>query len=854
MDDGQLAEARAVFDRILVLEPGNSGALYQKGVTLVRMNDYANGILLIEQAVQLAPDILVYKKALASMYEFSGRMPDALNINREIMAATDVDSEDYSVAQRNVGFITATMLAQQGKMQQAEQQFYNLSIRYPDDFMIRYSLGIALMFQGKVDAAEESLLMTSVMNPDYVNAYLSLATLYEKQGRLSQAYEVLARVVKLDAGKIQVDRARVRMFVIEGDLLMAEGNAAEAQAVFDQARDLEPENPEVLLRLGLLYEQTGDWSGAVEVNEHLLRLQPERMDARLRLANAYNNVGQPEQAAAELEHIMRVAANTVYSAEAQLQLQRLLSSSAGQLILDRRREAEIVELQAQLVETPGDMELLRSLTTLLLQQQRWEDARIPLQQLLEKEPATGLTHISLALVYDKLGQYDNAIKPYAYGISLESNPDMAEKIVPSLLMVVAKASHARGDLHEAKRLFSEILQLQPGNSEARFYAGLVFSALDQIVEAIDAFQRVLKYEPGNIGARLNLAMSYHQLKREEEAIEEFRNALQYSSSGPLSDQITEQMRVVEKSIHGFSGGISYVLAYDDNSNLNDDNPLPEYRTDLAPQLFYRYKSKNGLRWLLSTEPSYSSYHNGQFDFLNTRSSVAASVSKGKVTMSGGVSYQVSLGLVNSRRSSNSTTTHAEWSGRFKLPVIVRPTDDERVLTNATVRISYTEFDSLGSAFFSAYNYSAIASLNQPVAERTVLNLSYRSTLSENMHVEGSDYAFRGNGIDVRLERGLAAGVSINGGYSLTVMDYLYPDSVSGYTRYRHSQSRSLALGVNYQFHRSLRLFTNVVWSSNQSNLPAGLILNAQDVVEGQQSPSLGDYNRITLSAGISLSL
>ena len=851
---GQLNEAMAVFKQVLVRQPEHAGAIYQQGVILVRSNDYENGISRIERAVSLEPGNLVYKEALASMYEFVGRMDAALSLNEEIVLLADAGSDAFTMAQRNVGFITATKLARQGKILQAEQSFSRLSDIYPEDFMIRYSLGVALMLQGKLVGAEESLLKASEINPVYANTYLSLASLYEQQDRLSLAYEMLAKVLSLVEGGSLAERAQLRMFIIEGRLLSAEGNAAEALDVFNQALGLASDNLEVLFNLGLLYDRLLDWSGVINVSEQFLRQAPDQVDVRLGLAKAYINTHQYNLAATELQRIIDLAPNAPQGSEANFQLQRLMASSVGQSILDRQRDDEIESLQKHLSDVPEDVEALRSLATLLLQRERWQDARIPLEQLLSIDPSESLTYASLALVYDKLSLYEDAIKPYAYAVSLELNSDSAARIAASLLMVVAKALYTRGDLNGAEQYFSEIISRQGDNSEARFYAGLIYFVQDRIVEAIDSFQRVLQYVPGHIGARLNLANSYHRLKREEDAIEEFRNALHFDPDGPLADNIKEQMQAVEKSIRGFSGGISYVLAYDNNSNLNSSSPLSEYRTDLSPQLLYRYKGENGLRWLLSTVPSYSSYHNGQFDFLNTRSSITASVSKGRVTLSSGLSYQVSSGLINAERSSNNTALNGVWSGRFKLPVIFHPLSPARVLTNMSMQVSYAEFDSLGSPFYSAYNYSASASVNQPVAERTVLGLSYRSNLSENMYAEGSDNAFRGHGIDVRLERGVAAGVSVNGSYSLTLMDYLYPDSTTNFTRYRHNQAQSLVAGVNYQFHQSLRLFANISWSNNRSNLPVGFILNAQDVVEGQQSPSLGAYSRVTLTTGIALSL
>jgi predicted porin len=135
-----------------------------------------------------------------------------------------------------------------------------------------------------------------------------------------------------------------------------------------------------------------------------------------------------------------------------------------------------------------------------------------------------------------------------------------------------------------------------------------------------------------------------------------------------------------------------------------------------------------------------------------------------------------------------------------------------------------------------------------------MGLSYNYTLSENKYVEGSDYAYRNHTVNLSIERGIAAGVVVNAGGSLSLINYLNPDSVADYTRFRKNHSQTLYAGVSYQFHPAIRLFTNLSWTSSSTNLPVGVVLNAQDVVEGQQSPVLGDYQRLMFTAGVAMNL
>jgi len=854
LDGGDLESAQQVIDEVLQIYPDNVRGLYLSGTLKIRNNQYESGTELIAQAALLEPDNVTYKIALASMYEFLHRDTEALEINNLIIDLTETSSSENKAAQRNVEYIEATLLARNGKFGQARERFAKLSEQYPDDFMIQYSLGIALMFEGNYAQAEIQLIKITELNPSFVNVYDTLATLYERLGRLDQTYAMLDKLVSVNPDGAIADRARVRMDIIEGRLLLAEGNEAEARVVLERAYKLMPDNPEILFNLGVLYEKREEWDRMAAVSEVFVKQYPNRTDVSLRLAKSYVFLGRYEDAVNELERLITVDPQSIEAPEAEIQLQRLMSSAVGKMIASRQRDEKIALIQKQLLDTPDDYAIISELVTLLIQQQRWQEARAPAERLIDIKSASGIAYTSLALIYDKLGLPGLAIKPYAYGISLESNAEVAARIVPALKLVVAKEMYTQGHDSEAIRFLDEILVAEPRNAEALFYSGLVYSRQDLAVKAIDAYQRVLQYMPANVNARLNLALSYHKIKREEDAIEEFRNALQFSTDEQLTEQINAQMQIVEKSIRGFSGGFSFSLAYDNNSNLNNSDPLGEYRTDLSPKIYYRYKAANGLRWLLSTEPVYSSYHNGEFDFLNTMSSVAASISKERITLSSGVSYQVSRGLIDSTRSSNNVTYFGEWLGRYKLPQLFDPKSPDHVLTNLSARASYSDFDSLTSRFFGAYIYAATFGFNQPVDGRTVLNMNYRYSLSDNRYVEGSDYAFRSHGIDLRLERGLTAGIAVNGGLSLTRMNYLYPDSATGYTRYRHNQLRSFYTGLTYQFHPLIRFYTNLSWSTNSTNLPVGAILNAQDVIEGQQSPTLGHYSRFTAMGGVALSL
>ena len=65
---------------------------------------------------------------------------------------------------------------------------------------------------------------------------------------------------------------------------------------------------------------------------------------------------------------------------------------------------------------------------------------------------------------------------------------------------------------------------------------------------------------------------------------------------------------------------------------------------------------------------------------------------------------------------------------------------------------------------------------------------------------------------------------------------------------------SLSFGLNYNVNETLRLYCNYIYQRNNSNLPTGFILSTENVSTaiGIQSPSLGDYHKYGIAAGLSL--
>jgi hypothetical protein len=196
------------------------------------------------------------------------------------------------------------------------------------------------------------------------------------------------------------------------------------------------------------------------------------------------------------------------------------------------------------------------------------------------------------------------------------------------------------------------------------------------------------------------------------------------------------------------------------------------------------------------------------------------------------------------------TLFGEMLSHVRLPSLLRPTGMP-IASTAAINLSYSDFDSTGSPFFSAYTSVGGLTLSQPVTSMDTVRLGYTYVRNENKELIGSDYAYTSHGLSAGLDHLMSWG-SFNVNMGVTWLDYTNPDSFSQFTEYRRNVRTNFALGATYRYRPDINLFTTLAWTDNDSNLPVGFILDSEDIIEGQQSSSLSDYSRILLTTGINL--
>ena len=212
----------------------------------------------------------------------------------------------------------------------------------------------------------------------------------------------------------------------------------------------------------------------------------------------------------------------------------------------------------------GDVNAMRQLGEAILLDSysvadRTEEAAREYDKLIERGGRNELAYYLGGRAFERLGRHKKAAR--LFGSLLDIVPDygplylgltrnlrlakdyrealrvaaMGESKYPrwvSLLLEKAKTLDAMGRTKRAMKAYEQILEIEPGNSEALIYSAVAANNAGRPEEALNHVKRVLKTAGGFSGAYFERGRSYQLLEQREKAIEAFSDAARLAPEDP----------------------------------------------------------------------------------------------------------------------------------------------------------------------------------------------------------------------------------------------------------------------------------------------------------------------------------
>lgn len=206
--------------------------------------------------------------------------------------------------------------------------------------------------------------------------------------------------------------------------------------VFSSVLETEPDNPDIYNNMGVAYSYTGDFEHAENCFVKAIELNPELAQAYINLSDLYFKAGDLPSAIGTLQR-------GSYELDNNLTLAHLL---ARVYIEDQRYEDAIVELERVLDGEPENYDAYYDLGHVCFEIGDYEGAISNFENVLEYKSDSELLYYALAQAYEANNEIDKAISNYLKALAVNDKFIPAYKKIGILFM-------ARGDYADAIEYF-----------------------------------------------------------------------------------------------------------------------------------------------------------------------------------------------------------------------------------------------------------------------------------------------------------------------------------------------------------------------------------------------------------------
>jgi len=449
----------------------------------------------------------------------------------------------------------------------------------------RAHLEIARIYEEKLDKPEEALkhcqvyLDANINAPDAADVMAVVGRLREKAGLMATPAGVVSKDALRDAEKLLKGKETARAIEIltkardespeneqVHDLLaeafMASGDLRGAEKEYEWLKSRQPdfaygaELVSVYRTLGDESLTRGEFVEAGERFSKALELSPNNGALHWKLARALAGGGKFQKALEEAAIAQKLAPGEVsggalaslYLHHARYLVARGQYEPATEALEEARRLAPGLDL------TSDTADLYEGRARRAQSEGKLNAAEKDYLKALQLDPKRVRLHGDLAVIYERLGQYDRALQEFetvansgpdgaaAYkGIAriqetYKSDSARAASYYRKYLKAQPKAADAKEiekKLKSAEKEKEQIVEYEqaikrkPANAPRHYNLAVLLQRQGKFREAIDEYRRALALEPANPQAHFNLGYSYDRLKMYEKAVSEYRTAIQY---------------------------------------------------------------------------------------------------------------------------------------------------------------------------------------------------------------------------------------------------------------------------------------------------------------------------------------
>ena len=295
------------------------------------------------------------------------------------------------------------------------------------------------------------------------------------------------------------------------------GRLAEAEALYRQILDVQPNHADARHHLGVIAYQLGRHEPAIEMIRQALVFDPNNPAAHSNLGEVYYSTRRFDEAVTSFRRALALKPDYP---EAHYNLGNALNASgqSGEAIAAFRRALQL---------RPDYAEAHNNLGMTLAAQSQFDEAIAAYRQAVQFKPDQPVIHNNLGIALKEMGRLDEAITAYQQALELKSDYARAH-------FNLGNAFSGQERFDDAITAYRRALAIKPDSAETYNNLGHAFGECGQSDEAIAAFHRALQLKPDYAAAHNNLGNAFRDRDRWDEACASYRQAIQWKPDYALA--------------------------------------------------------------------------------------------------------------------------------------------------------------------------------------------------------------------------------------------------------------------------------------------------------------------------------
>lgn len=508
--EGRKADAEKSLSEAKNALPNNPDAYRMLGDYYLSLGDLDKALTEFASLHQAHPKDLRVKKTYIQLLILQNQVPQAKKLNDEISKASPKDTDALLLA--------GQILGREGHPADAIPLFQQALKNAPDNAAAHYQLGLAYSMTGSLEQAQSQWRAAVQLQPSFLDAQRALANMALRRGDWDLLAQSADQLIRSEPGAAEG-------FIFRGTERLARNDLSGAETYLRKALEVAPENSIPYVRLGELRATQNRGDEAQKLFAQALDRDPNSIEALRGLTALFLQHKQPAKAISAVQAQIAKAPN---NSSFYFLLGELLFNNKQ---LDKAEPA----LQKALELDQNNVDAILLLARLQTEKGSVDQAIASYQRAIQNDPRELRLYIAQGSLEENRGNWQQAEKLYQTALQVQPDyPVAANNLAYLLLEHEGNQDVALSLAQTARRGLPDVPNTADTLAWAYYYKGAYGSAIDLLREAV-------KSAPNNPTYRYHLGMVYQKSKDTSRAREQLEQALKLNPPQPLATEIRKAL-------------------------------------------------------------------------------------------------------------------------------------------------------------------------------------------------------------------------------------------------------------------------------------------------------------------------